>query len=233
MNILSEGMIELIGGLIAFLLTLMILSYLLGDNPFFRFATHLFIGVTAGYVAVVALYNVILPQLLFPFLDGSHNLTTYLMLIASILLLFKLSPRLSRVGNGIMAFLVGVGAAVAIGGAILGTIFPQIGASVQLFDAQQMTFGLTGSVGRMISAGVILVGTLTTFLYFHFGRPDRQRGKQQAAWLEGIGYTGQIFIAITFGVLFAGTYFSAIVALIERITFVREFLGGLFGLLLS
>lgn len=224
---------DLIGGAVGFLLTLMIFSYLLGDNPLFRLATHIFIGVTAAYVIVVALYNVILPQLLFPFLNGSHNLTTYLMLLGSFLLLFKFSSRFARVGNGVMAFLVGVGAAVAIGGALLGTIFPQIGATIQLGNAQQPTFGLANETGRLVAAAVVLIGTLTSFLYFNFGASARKKQPGQVTWLEGIGYVGQGFIAITFGVLFSGAYFSAIVAMIERITFIRDFLAGLFGMLLS
>ena len=48
-----------IGGVIAFLLTLSILSYALGDNFIFRLAIHLFIGVTAGYVLAVTFSNIL------------------------------------------------------------------------------------------------------------------------------------------------------------------------------
>jgi len=51
-----------------------------------------------------------------------------------LLLLLKLSPRTARLGIPSMAFLVGVGAAVAIGGAIMGTLFPQTWASMQAFN---------------------------------------------------------------------------------------------------
>ncbi len=45
---------ELISGLIAFLLTVFVLSYLINDNFLFRAATYIFVGVSAGYVAAVA-----------------------------------------------------------------------------------------------------------------------------------------------------------------------------------
>jgi hypothetical protein len=45
--------IEFISALIGLVLTLMIFSYLLGDNPLFRFAIYLFIGVASGYAAAV------------------------------------------------------------------------------------------------------------------------------------------------------------------------------------
>ena len=44
-----------------------------------------------------------------------------------------------------------------------------------------------------------------------------------------IASIGRIFIAITFGVLFAGVYMSALTAMIERLSFIinffRQFLG--------
>src|SRR6187551_3501857 len=57
---------ELLSALAAVVLTLALLSYLIADNPLYRIATHLFIGVTAGYVALLAWYTVIDPQLMQP-----------------------------------------------------------------------------------------------------------------------------------------------------------------------
>ena len=58
--------IELISGAIGFLLTLLIFSYLIGDNPLFRSAVYIFIGVSSGYAAVVVWHNVLLPKLFQP-----------------------------------------------------------------------------------------------------------------------------------------------------------------------
>jgi hypothetical protein len=48
--------------------------------------------------------------------------------------------------------------------------------------------------------------------------------------LVGIAWVGRIFIAMTFGVLFAGVYMSALTALIERLSFILNFIRGLAGL---
>jgi hypothetical protein len=48
--------------------------------------------------------------------------------------------------------------------------------------------------------------------------------------LAGVAWVGRVFIAITFGVLFAGIYMSALTALIERLSFVLNFIRGLAGL---
>jgi hypothetical protein len=42
--------LEIIGVWILVLMTLSILSYLYGDNPFYKTAEHIFVGVSAGYV---------------------------------------------------------------------------------------------------------------------------------------------------------------------------------------
>jgi len=63
--------IEVISAIIGFILTLMIFSYLLGDNPLFRIAVYLFIGVSSGYAAVVVWYYVLIPKFS-PLLDPSQ-----------------------------------------------------------------------------------------------------------------------------------------------------------------
>ena len=116
---------------VSFILTLLVFSYLLGDNPFFRFVSALFIGITAGYFFIVILYQVIIGRLIAPLAHGTF--LAIIPLLLSGLLLMKLSPRLSRLGNTPMALLVGVGSAVAVGGAVLGTLFGQVKGALSSF----------------------------------------------------------------------------------------------------
>ena len=80
---------DLIMGMIAFIFTLMILSYLIGDNPLFRIAVYIFVGVSAGYVAAVAFAQVLMPDLFYPFFYGSleQKLLLVVPLILSVLML--------------------------------------------------------------------------------------------------------------------------------------------------
>ncbi len=132
----SINFADLVSGGISFLLTLMVLSYLIGDNPLFRVAIYIFIGVSAGYVAAIAWHQVLYPRLFLPLLPASlgERLLLIIPLVLGLLLLLKLSPRTASAGTLPMAFLVGVGAAVAIGGAVLGTLFPQTQAAMNAFD---------------------------------------------------------------------------------------------------
>jgi hypothetical protein len=207
---------ELVPMLVSFLLTLMVFSYILRDNPLFRLAIHLFIGVAAGYAGAVAWNGVIVPLMIGPFFTafGGGGLDTLILalppFILGLLLLGKLSDRLAWLGSPTMAFLVGVGAATAIGGAVLGTLFPQIAASMNVLNPEGI---------------FMLLGTVVTLVYFQFSvraEPDQTPRRSQV--LEIVSWGGQVFIAVTFGVIFAGVYSAALTALIERWAFLINFL---------
>ena len=77
----------------------------------------------------------------------------------------------------------------------------------------------------------MLIGTVTTLVYFHFGAKASTDGPQQSKMIRVMSWIGQGFIAITFGVLFAGVFTAALTAMIERwhsiIDFLIEFLSKL------
>jgi hypothetical protein len=217
---------ELLSALVGLLLTLMVFSYLIGDNPLFRVAVYLFIGVASGYAAMIIWHDVLLPRLS-QALAGFNPLAIVPLLFA-LSLLAKLLPRISWIGNFAMAMLVGVGAAAAIGGALIGTLLPQAQAAIDGFDIFSAGSGLE-VVSRLLGGVVMLGGTVFTLASFHFsaghaadGAPKRNR------IIEGIAWVGRIFIAITLGVLFAGVYMSALAAMIERLSFVLNFIRGFF-----
>lgn len=208
---------EIIWLVISFILTMLVFSYLLGDNPVFRVVSALFIGLTAGYFVVVIVYQVLIARLAVPLLQGSRLALVPLLL--SGLLLMKLSPRLSRLGNPSMALMVGVGAAVAIGGAVLGTLFGQIKGSLSFFDLPVAQPG--SSRGLVIIEGMFfLLGTLATLYYFNFSAKKKNKQDPKPHWLVGLlAAFGKVFIAVTLGAVFAGVLTAAITALIERSDF--------------
>jgi hypothetical protein len=219
--------IELISALVGLILTLMVFSYLIGDNPLFRVAVYLFIGVASGYAATIVWHNVLVPKLFQPL--TAVNPLSFVPLLFAISLLAKLSPRISWIGSFAMAVLVGVGAAAAMGGALIGTLMPQAQATINGFDV--LSAGNVGQAAfRFLEGGIMLVGTVFTLASFHFsasrgadGAPRRNR------IIEGISWVGRIFIAITLGALFAGVYVSALTAMIERLSFVLNSIRGLVG----
>lgn len=230
MNIAQFSLPELVGTLLGFMFTLFVFSYIFGDNALFRIAMSVFVGVASAYAGVVAWYNVIWPQLVRPLIFGSQSerLFVLLPLLLCGILLLKISPRFSRFGNPAMAFMVGVGVAAAIGGAVLGTIFPQVSATTNLFDLDAVNAG-ENVIWHLLQGGMILVGTLTTLIYFQFGAvKSKGRSATRPEWLEWLALVGQVFIAITFGALFAGVFSASLTALIERLSFLLNFVFSLF-----
>lgn len=203
--------------LVGFFLSLMVLSYLIGDNILYRLAIHLFIGVVAGYTAVMIIYQIILPKMVLPLLwGGSDMIWALIPWLLSILLFMRLSPRLSRAGNIPLAYMVGVASAIIIGGALLGTLSTQISSVINMFDFEGQESGVFWS---FIEGVYVLFGTISTLLYFQFFMPKEQPGKPNklSKVFNTVRFIGQIFLSMTLGALFAGAYLTALIAVISRV----------------
>jgi hypothetical protein len=226
---MSQATVQLITGITSCILTLMVLSYLIADNPFFRVAVYLFIGVSAGYVTSVAWYQILMPRLITPLLEGGFATWQLAVpLVLGALLLMKISPRLSSVGSPSLAFMVGVGTAVAIGGAVLGTLIPQVQAAIAPFDTRLAASGAL-ALERLFEGSIMLVGTVSTLAYFHFGaRQAPGTPVTRNRLIDILAAVGRFFIAVTFGVLFAGAYAAALTALVSRIYFIWSFIVSVF-----
>lgn len=223
------NLLQLTGLLTATFFTLLALSYVIGDGPPFRMAVHVFIGVSAGYAAAVAIYRVLIPK--FVYLTANvmqQPLLFILTLVSVVLLILKLSPRTATLGNPVSAMLVGTGAAVAITGAIQGTLLPQLGAAAAFFDPPQFRAALQQNrldllVQLLFQGSILLVGTASALISFQFSaRKDNAQSPKRHEVIEWIARIGQVFIAITLGVVFAGVYSAALTALIERFDFLLD-----------
>ncbi|MEW5939872.1 MAG: hypothetical protein AB1750_09445, partial [Chloroflexota bacterium] len=201
---------DFLPGLVGFLLTVMVLSYLIGDSALFRFAAYIFVGVSAGYVAVIAFAQVILPNLIQPLTSAGTDLQKLGMalvpLFLGVLILMKISPQLSWLGGPAVGYLAGVGAAVAISGAVLGTIIPQVEAASKPFDIAGLSaqgFSAADSAVSIILGAFMLVGAVSTLAYFQFGARRLPDGSvKRNAFIAILAWVGQLFVAVTFGVLF-------------------------------
>jgi len=204
---------DVIGGAVGFVLTLMVLSYLIGDNPFYRIALHLFIGAVAGFVVVTVTLDVFVPQLL---TGGGSLWVTVVGLMLAALLALKMFSSGFNLGRLPLAYLVGLGAAVAVGGAITGTLLPQ---------TQATWFALGSELDQLASNALIFIGAACTLLAFHYGARARANAPaQQSALIRAVALAGQFFIGITFGVVYAGALAGSVAYLAERVNFLWEFI---------
>lgn len=193
---------ELIGLAVGFLLTLFIYSYIWGDNPLYRLAVHILVGVSAAYAAIVVVRQIMLPFYVQLQEDAnSLELVSGLVpFVLGLLLVLKRLPRLAWLGTPTMAFLMGVGAAVALLGALQGTLLPQVTAV---------------SASTPLISLIMTVLTAFTLLSFTFHATPTPDHPWKRPWWQQIG---QGILMITFGALFASVFNTSLVLLIERLS---------------
>lgn len=203
--------LDQIGLIVGAVLTVLIFSYLLGDNFLYRLATHILIGGLAAYVTVTVVADVLIKRIWEPMIQRSDPVAMIVAgfgLIFGAMLLLKAVPRLAWIGNMPIGYLVGVGAAVAVGGALFGTLGPQVVATAtppQLFNA-----GIFDAKSLLLN-GLVLFVTLTTLMSFGFNRVAR------GGILSGINSIGRFFLAIALGATFALVYVASVTLLVDRV----------------
>lgn len=208
---------EQIGLWAGFVLTLMVFSYILADNFLYRIAVYIFVGLAAGYVTVVTVESVLLPWVRGTVLSGDVGsmVVGVIPLLIGFLLLLKVSPRFARVGNIALAFMVGIGTAVAVAGAIIGTLLPLAGAT-------------SAAVRENVLNGFLIVlGVSSTLIYFQYlaGRaPDGTA--RRSLFGRVFGTVGQGFIVVTLGALYATAILTSLTIFSERIAFILGRING-------
>ncbi len=106
---------DILGWWVAIFLTLAIFSFLYKDNPIYKIAEHLFIGVSIGVVIVQQYFDTLRP-LLINQLSGGDLLVALPALLLAVLLFAKLaSPRIAWLGRYPLAFLIAVYAGLEVG----------------------------------------------------------------------------------------------------------------------
>ncbi|MFL5806853.1 MAG: hypothetical protein ACJ8CR_34635 [Roseiflexaceae bacterium] len=204
----------------AVLLTLMVLSRIIGDNPLFRIAQYLFVGVSLGLAFVVAYHQVLRPAIgaLIAGQPGASTLYAIPLLLGLLLL-----PRITRrqewswLANLPLALVFGVGAALAVGGAIAGTLAPQI------LDTARP---LSGGPAQIIGVVVLTLGTVVTLSAFYYTVP-RESGAGRLVALTVL--VGHWLLMIAFGFFFASAMQTYLSALTERLSFLLDWFRALIG----
>jgi hypothetical protein len=220
---LTPEMMDLIGFFVGALFSLMILSYLLGDNPLYRLALHLFVGAVVGYAVAVAVREVFI-DLFYRLL--ARDVSVVVPIILGIFLLIKWFPRYAYLGNVSVGYLLGVGTAVALSGALLGTMVPQIAATGRALTPAAWDNFLFGSLDGLI----ILAGTVLTLMAFTF--TTRKRRGLAGLWgrlASAAAFLGRIFLIIALAVAFAGAMTASLSIFIGR---VQYFIDGIENLIL-
>lgn len=218
----ADPITNLIIGLVAVVLMLMVFSRLLGDNPAFRLVQYLFVGISLGYAFVVIYHQVLRPHAreAWDNLSNPAGLATQLLpFLLGLLLLARITRRQSAswLANIPLALIFGVGTALAVGGALAGTLLPQILDTVRPQGA---------TIAELAGAILLVIGVVLTLCSFYFTVPRETPGGRVVA----IGaVAGRWLLIITFGFFFAGSLLTYLTALNERLAFLVGWLRAPFG----
>lgn len=214
--------LDQIGLWAGFVLTLMVFSYALADNFLYRLAVYVLVGLSAGYITIVTWESVLIPW--FNLTLRSANAFNFALgmipVILGLMLLFKTSARIGGLGNLAIAFIIGVGAAVAIVGALTGTLLP-----LTVTTSSSALAG--GTTGEMINTVIVFLGVISSLVYFQYLARKKPNGRiERSRPVQALGAIGQGFIVVTLGALYAAAILTSLTIFSERVGFI---LGRIMG----
>lgn len=192
-----------IATIIAGLLTLAIFSFLYRDNPVYKMAESLLIGVSIGYFLVIT-WNNSLVALLFHPLFGEGRWALIVPFALGLLMFGRFHSRTATLSRLPIAVVIGSGAGVAIPAMLGARTLSQMSATISPLITDTGAFN--------ISALVVLAGVLCTLAYFYFSR-------EHTGALGQAARAGTWFLMVFFGTTFGYTVMSRMSTLIGRVEF--------------
>ncbi len=202
---------------IAAILTLAIFSFLYRENPFYRFAEHLYVGIGNGYAITFYWHRVLMPSLIDP-VGHNPNVWTKVWLIAiaiiGALYFTRFIPKISWLVRIPIAIALGYYAGASIPRAVDAELIQQLRATV-------ITRSHFAHWDTAAWAIIIFLGVIATISYFFFSA-------ERKGVLKPVSYVGIIFIMVGFGASFGYTVMARISLFIGRLQFL---LGDWLGLI--
>jgi len=186
------------------ILTLAIFTFLYKDNPIFRFAEHLFVGVATGYGLVVVFNNAFKPNLYNP-LFVQHNWLYLVPFLFGLMYFTLLFPKISYMIRWPMALVLGIASGLSIPLSVRTYIFEQLSGSV----LRPPYHGFL----PWLNALIIFFGLLSVLFFFYFSVPHDRPGLKQ------ISKVGLFLLMVGFGASFGYTVMARLSLLVGRLDF--------------
>ncbi len=207
-------------------LTLCMLSFLYKDNPFFKFAEHLYLGISNGYWIVYVWQSVIKPELLgrlaptliFDPVEQAdlYNHPPMLIFIVpgllGLFLLMRMIPAISWMSRWSLAFYIGWGSGVAVPTYLATYILAQATSTFNpLFG--YVTDGV--SISTFANDWLIFIGVIAALVYFFFS-------VEHKGAVGTISKIGIWTLMLAFGASFGSTVMARVSLFIGRARFLVQ-----------
>jgi len=197
------------------LCTLAIWSFLYKDNPFYKVAEHIFVGISAAYWFVYIIYNILIPNLFEKLLvDFGKNWLLIVPGLLGLMMLSRLFPKIDKLSRFPMSLIIGTSAGLSLMQYLKSDVINQMTATmINPLNAE--------SVGAGIGQVILIIGTISALVYFYFSI-------KHTGPMGYVAKTGIVFLMISFGAAFGYTAMARISLLIGRLQFLfGEWLGVL------
>jgi len=217
---------SIVGAWVATGLTLLIFSFLYKDNPLFKLAEHLYVGVSVGYV-IVKTYDTVIVHLVVKPIVENGEIALLIPVAIGMLMLTRYVPKAAWLSRYAFAFIVGMGAGLAIPRTVSSFILKQVEDTIRPLLSVTGPDGLTFSMNLLnpashLNAIIILLGVSSVLFYFFFSIEHSGVGK-------AVARTGILFLMISFGAGFGYTVMARMSLLIGRLTDLIEFSDASYG----
>jgi len=215
-----------LGAWVATGLTLFIFTFLYQDNPLFKLAEHLYVGVSVGYT-IVKVYDTVIVRLLYEPMVNQGDWSLLIPLGIGMLMLARYVPKIAWLSRIAFAFIVGVGSGLAIPRVISSYILKQVEDTVRPLVSLTSGGGPTFTYALLdpasnLNALVLLIGVVSVLFYFFFS-------VEHIGPVRVAAHTGILFLMIAFGAAFGYTVMARMSLLIGRFTDLIEFADPRYG----
>jgi len=216
---------HIIGTWVAAFLTICIFSFLYDDNPLYKFAEHLFVGVSAGYIIATTYRNVMIPNLygniktgvLLLVKTGSFEWRYWSFILAGvmgIMLLMKLVPSLNWLARWPLSFMVGTASGLGIVFTMEALVLKQIDATVVPLLVRTASQSIQWS--STVQNWLIVLGVCSGLVYFYFSK------EHKGLFYGTFSRIGIYVLMMAFGAAFGYTVMARVSLLIGRMLFFRD-----------
>ncbi len=215
---------------IAAALTLMVFSFLWRDNSFYKFAEHLFVGVSAAYWMVVGFWSTLWPNGVCKLVPAAVHVThpraalppadpmVLVPIVLGLFMLLRLWPRYAWIARWPTAFAVGTTLGYNLVRYLRSDFLNQIAATV---TPGVLVRGVAGvDWAATVNQWLVVIGTICGLVYFTYTRRSH-------ATRNRVARVGLMFLMAAFGATFASAVMGRVTLLVGRLRFL---LGDWLGL---
>ena len=186
------------------ILTLCIFSFLIKDNPFYKFAERLVAGVAAGYWTMLIYWTNFQDKVINTMIN--HQWAYIIPILLGIGMWMRFSKKYSWISRYSIAFYIGISTGVSVPVFMYTAIFKQMSATIIPFNT--------------LTNVLVVIGVLCALIYFFFSK----------AHTGAFGVASKIGIYILmvgFGAGFGLTVMGRVALLVQRVIYIKDYVLGI------